>query len=73
MKSILDVFAFRMHIGLADRKWVHVGIFEITEAMVDETVCGFVRAHSIKDVLDSRVRLKTPIVFGDGRRILVLP
>ena len=67
------MFAFRMHVGLTDRKWVHVSSLEIAEAMVDETVCGFVRAHSIKDVLDGRVLLKTPIVFGDGRRVLMLP
>ena len=62
-----------MHVGLADRKWVHVVSFEITEAMVDEAVCGFVRAHSIKHVLDGRVLLKTPVVFGDGRCIFMLP
>ena len=72
-KSILDVFALRVHIGLAHRKWVNIGGFKITKAMIDETVCGFIRAHSVKNVLDGRVLRKTPIVFGDGRRLLMLP
>lgn len=68
-KSILDIFAFNMHVGLADRKWIHVCVLEVTEAMVDEAVCGFVRAHGIQNILDGRVLLKTPIILGDGRRI----
>lgn len=69
MKNILDMFAFGMHVGLADRKWIHVCVLEITKTMVDEAVCSFVRAHSIQDVLDGCVLLKTPVVLGDGRRI----
>ena len=68
-KSILDIFAFNMHVGLADRKWIHVCVLEGTETMVDEAVSGFVRAHGIQNVLDGHVLLKTPIVLGDGRRI----
>ena len=36
------MFAFRMHVGFADRKWVHVSVLEITEAVVHEAVCAFV-------------------------------
>lgn len=58
-----------MHVGLANRKRVHVRVLEVTETMVDEAVCGFVRAHDIQNVFDGCVLLKTPIVLGDGRRI----
>ena len=72
-KSILDILALRMHVGLADRKWVHVCVFEVTETMVDEAVCSFVRAHGIQNIPDGRICVKTPIVFGDRRRIQTLP
>src|SRR6266849_1352849 len=64
--SILDGSAHNMHVGLANRKWVNVIRFEVTKTVVDETVCAFIRAHGVKDVLDRRVFRKTPVVLGDG-------
>lgn len=45
--SILDGFAHNMHIRLANRERVDVIGFEVAKTVVDETVCGFVRAYGV--------------------------
>jgi hypothetical protein len=72
-EGILDGSALDVHVRLANRKWVNIIRLEVTETVIDETVCGFVRAHGIKDVLYHRVFRKTPVVFGDRRCGHLLP
>ena len=71
--SILDDSALYMHIRFANREWVNVIRFEVTKAVVDETVCAFIRAHGVKDVPDRRIFRKTPVVLGDGGCCHLLP
>jgi hypothetical protein len=71
--SILDVFAHDMHVRLANREWVDVIGFEVAKTVVDETVCGFVRAYGVEHVLDRRVFRKTPVVLGDRGRCHLFP
>ena len=71
--SILDGSALYMHVGLANRERINVIRFEVTKTVVDEAVCGFIRAHRVKDVLDRRVFRKTPVVLSDGRCCHLFP